>query len=500
MFAPSPSLTFPAQWLTLAARAWPEQVFISEEQPLTFSQAHQQVSRIALWMEQRGIRRGDRILLILPNGAEAVLILLAALQQGVIFSILSPQLQVEGLQRIISQCCPKVVFLDQSTGHLQAAVSPDQAVFIEDVKWPTLEDTDSPSPVMVQPEDIAFLVFTSGSTGTPRGVMLTQKNVGFVCPAILARLRYSAQDCIGLFLPLAFDYSLYQIFYACLTGARLFIGRPEKVGPELPKILAREGVTVLPGVPTVFAALIKMQRYRPTPLPALRMVTNTGDHLPRAYIDHLRELFPRTQIFPMFGLTECKRVSILCPEEFESHPDSVGRALDGTTVFAVNAEGEKLPPEQAGELVVQGPHLSPGYWGAEEETAKRFRELAGTRSLFTGDYGIVDAQGYITFHSRGDFVIKHRGTRLSPAEVEEAACTIPQVISAGCVKDDERDLLCLFLATTDDTLTEASILAALALRLERGKIPDRVYFQAELPRTTNQKLDRKALRRLLTTV
>ncbi|MDP3379215.1 MAG: AMP-binding protein, partial [Brevundimonas sp.] len=344
------------------------------------------------------------------------------------------------------------------------------------------------------------LVFTSGSTGTPRGVMLTEGNVAFVCPAILNRLRYREGDRIGLFLPLAFDYSLYQIFYTCLSGASLFIGRPEQVGPELPKILAREGITVLPAVPTLAGALIKMQRYRPTALPALRMITNTGDHLPQAYIEQLRTLLPEVQVYPMFGLTECKRVSILLPEEYAAHPESVGRALDGTTVFAVDAQGQRLPAGERGELVIQGPHLAAGYWRAPEETARRYREIAGQRTLFSGDQGQVDAEGYITFHSRGEEVIKHRGTRLSPVEVEEAACALPQVAAAGCVRDEARDCLLLYLVAAGEPLKEAALLSALATRLERAKLPDRVVYLPELPRTANQKLDRKALRALLTTL
>lgn len=491
-----------SQWLAEASLQWPDLRFLSGSENLTFQQAQKRVEALVAWMQVTGLRKGDRILIALPNRVETVLLALAALRQGIIFSILSSQIQPAGLRRIVAQCEPKVVFIDTSLSHLSEACEGHLVVDVDDKDWCTVWNPthfETP-PVEIEPEDLAFLVFTSGSTGTPRGVMLSHANVAFVCPAIQARLRYQSTDRIGIFLPLAFDYSLYQVFYACLSGASLYLGQPEKVGPELPKILAREAITILPGVPTVFSALIKMQRYRPTSMPALRMVTNTGDHLPRAHIDELRALLPQSQVFPMFGLTECKRVSILQPEEYESHPESVGRPLDGTAVFAVNAEGLRLACGEIGELVIQGPHLAVGYWRADEESSKRFRLVEGVRTLFSGDQGSVDDQGFITFLSRSDFVIKHRGTRLSPAEVEEAACTVPQVVAAGCVKDDHRDLLCLFLTTQHDQLNEALVLQALAKRLERGKLPDRVIFLPELPRTANQKLDRKALRGLLTTV
>ena len=197
-------------------------------------------------------------------------------------------------------------------------------------------------------QDPAFLVFTSGSTGTPRGVILTHDNVRFVSAAIQARLQYQGEDRVAIFLPLSFDYGLYQLFYAALVGASVFIGRPEMAGPELPRILAAQEISVLPGVPTLFGGLIKMQRYRPVPLPKLRVITNTGDHLPQSYIASLRELFPLARVFPMYCLTECKRVSILLPEELEAKPESVGRPLDGTEVFAMDANGHRLPAGETG--------------------------------------------------------------------------------------------------------------------------------------------------------
>lgn len=501
IFEPNPLPSLPGQWLAQAAARWPDRLLVSGPEAMTFRQVQERVEEVAAWMRARKICKGDRVVMVMPNRAEVLWISLAALQTGVVFSILSHQIQPEGLERILGQCTPKVVFLDGSTGRLAEVVKDSVTVCVDDAGWASMEEGDAtPGAVSLGAGDLAFLVFTSGSTGTPRGVMLSQGNVGFVCPAIQSRLRYEAGDCIGLFLPLAFDYSFYQVFYACLTGASLFIGRPEMVGPELPKILAREGITVLPGVPTVFAVLIKMQRFRPVALPALRMMTNTGDHLPRAYIEQIQGLLPQVQVYPMFGLTECKRVSILMPEEMALRPDSVGRALDGSCVFTVDEEGRRRPAGEPGELAVQGPHLALGYWQAPEETEKRFREVAGVRTLFSGDQGQVDADGYITFHSRSDFVIKHRGTRLNPAEVEEAACRVPGVQAAGCVRDEQRDLLYLFVATSDAELKEAGVLTVMATRLERAKLPDRVVFLPELPRTQNHKLDRKALRNLLTSL
>jgi acyl-coenzyme A synthetase/AMP-(fatty) acid ligase len=324
---------------------------------------------------------------------------------------------------------------------------------------------------------------------------LSHDNIRFVVAAIQERLQYRPGDIVGIFLPLSFDYGLYQIFLTTQAGATAFVGRPDMIGPEILKILAAQKISVLPGVPTLFAAMLKMLERSQQALPALRAVTNTGDKLPRAYIESLLKFFPSLRVFPMYGLTECKRVSILLPEEMAARPGSVGRALAGTEVYVVDEEGRRLPPGEIGELVVRGRHVALGYWRAETETRQRYRHdiQTGLRELYSGDSCAVDAEGYIYFHGRKDTLLKHRGFRISPLEIEEAACAIPGVNEAGVVKTEADGVLHLFASVKDASLTPPKILGELQKRLEPVKIPDRVHLIAELPKTANRKLDRKSL-------
>jgi acyl-CoA synthetase (AMP-forming)/AMP-acid ligase II len=483
-----------------AAARSPDALFLYDAtRSLTFGEAWRQIECIAAGLRARGIGHGDRVVMVTENRIETVLLFFATIQVGGIAVILHPQLKPEGLRRVIDQTRPRLALLEAPTAALSAEfgetpiVWADQPSFDELLAAPASEALPFPG----QATDPAFLVFTSGSTGTPRGVILTHAVVRFVAAAIQARLQYRAEDRVAVLLPLSFDYGLYQLFYAAIAGASVFIGRPEMAGPELARILAAQEISVLPGVPTLFGGLIKMQRYRPVPLPKIRVITNTGDHLPQSYIASLRELFPQARIHPMYGLTECKRVSILQPEEFDARPESVGRPLDGTQVFAIDEEGRRLPAGEIGELCVTGPHLAPGYWQAPEETAKRYPMLDGVRVLRSGDYGRVDADGFLFIHGRSDFLIKHKGHRLSPAEVEEEACRMPGVVAAGCVKDEAKDQLCLFVSVSEPSLDETKIIQALSLKLEPAKVPNRVILLAELPKTGNQKVDRKALRAML---
>jgi acyl-coenzyme A synthetase/AMP-(fatty) acid ligase len=492
--------------LVQAAAQFPERTFLFQNEiVITYAQAARKVDHLASGMLARGVRAGDRILIVMENRVELPLLTLAAIRIGAVFSVLTAQITAESFQRIVGQCEPALVVLEARRPELReglqaAVVWLDGEPAARDHSYEAFEQGERTEiPLSGGGDALAFLVFTSGSTGMPRGVMLSHANVGFVTKAIMQRLNYQETDRLALLLPMSFDYGFYQIFYALMSGCAVFIGRPEMVGPELPRILARHEITIVPGVPTLFAGLIKMQSYRPAMLPHLRLLTNTGDHLPLPHIRQLQQLFAAARIFPMYGLTECKRVSILLPEEIDTHENSVGRALDGTEVWAESPEGQRLPPGEVGEFMVSGPNVSLGYWRAPEETSKRYRTLAnGSRLLATGDYGAVDAEGFLHFHARSDFMIKHRGHRMSPVEIEEAACRSPRITAAGCIKDETQNTLCLFLACHGDQPDDAALFTELAQHLERAKLPDRLIYLAELPRTVNQKVDRKALRALLT--
>jgi acyl-coenzyme A synthetase/AMP-(fatty) acid ligase len=501
-----------SEWMAQQTAKSPDALFLCGPESLTYRQALSEIRRMANALRNSGLKKGDRLLVVSSNRSEIPLLVFAAATAGVVFTILHEQVRPTAFRRILESCEPSLVILGTEAEELRACIDVQPVVWLGGERSPRAsdpdfdawvsrcgEDTPEDDAEEVEQSDLAFLVFTSGSTGNPRGVMLTHANVRFVCEAIQHRLGYRTSDRIGIFLPLSFDYGLYQVFYAAMCGAAIYIGTPAQAGPGLAKLLAEQSMTILPGVPTLFGGLVKMLRYRPTALPQLRQLTNTGDHLPRVVVDSLQDLLPNAEVYPMYGLTECKRVSILLPSEIDRKRDSVGRALDGTEVFAVDGEGRRMPSGVTGEWVVRGPHVSPGYWRAPEETAKRFRPCpeTGDTLLFTGDQGHVDAEGYLFFHARSDFMIKHKGHRLSPVEIEEAACSLPEVTTAGCVKDEAADQLCLFVGTGGRSLDPATVSETLRTVLEPVKVPDRVVVWEELPRTANQKVDRKALRQWL---
>jgi acyl-CoA synthetase (AMP-forming)/AMP-acid ligase II len=439
-----------------------------------------------------GVSRGDRVLILLENSIPVLLASIAASRLGAIFVVLSPETKNYLLDHILADCSPSLV-LSTEARISEYAFAPGLAVMNVEKDFagalgagPFLGDCPA---VSVDP---ACLFYTSGTTNMPKAIISPHRQMGFALNAIQQRLEYRSGDVIGSFLPLSFDYGFYQFLLAANVGATLAVGSPlESVTGVLHRLL-EWGVTVFPAAPNLTYALIQLGSRRRDKLPPLRAITNTGSHLPAAYIESLRELLPQARVYVMFGLTECKRVSIMLPDELDRKPNSVGRPLDDTECLIVGDDGAVLPPGEIGELVVRGPHVMPGYWRAPEETAKRFKVWGnGTEiALFSGDRASLDADGFLYFHGRGDDIFKQRGYRVSAAEIEAAALNVAGITQAAVLKPTERRGA--VLVAVGDISVDA-LLEALRQRLEDYRIPETVIVRESLAFTGRGKIDKKAL-------
>ena len=228
-------------------------------------------------------------------------------------------------------------------------------------------------------------------------------------------------EVVLLCLPLSFDYGLYQLLLTVLVGGTLVLEKGFAFPGRVVQLLESEGVTGLPGVPTLFGVLLGLRGLEARELPALRYLSNTGAALSVTTIAGLRETFPKARIYSMYGLTECKRVSYLPPHLIDVKPASVGIAIPGTEVWVEDADGNECAPGEVGELMVRGPHVMQGYWNDAEATAKRLRpgRWPWERELMTGDLFKRDAEGHLYFVGRKDDMIKSRGEKVAPREVEE---------------------------------------------------------------------------------
>lgn len=357
----------------------------------------------------------------------------------------------------------------------------------------------TPMPTGTIPLDMAALVYTSGSTGNPKGVMLSHQNMVFAQGSIVEYLRLDSDDRILNLLPLAFDYGLYQALMSVHLGATLILERTFAFPAATVKRVVDEQVTVFPGVPTVFATLLALHRKSPLSMPSVRRYTNTAAHLPDEYVPGLMEMSPEALVFKMYGLTECKRVSYLEPELVQQKPMSVGKAIPGTETYLLNEEGAEVAPGETGVLYVRGPHVMMGYWNLPDETAHMLKEgrFPGERVLCTHDYFREDADGFLYFMGRSDDIIKSRGEKVSPTEVENALAAIPGVreVSVVGVPDDVMGQAVRAFVVLDQAglYTEQSLKREAMARLEGFMVPRDVVFVDSLPKTATGKVRKKSL-------
>jgi len=260
--------------------------------------------------------------------------------------------------------------------------------------------------------------------------------------------------------------------------------------------IIREKVTGLPIVPTVSAVLLQLD-LSPYQFPALRYITNTAAALPTHHIVRLRELFPQVRIYSMYGLTECKRVSYLPPDQIAIRPTSVGRGMPNEEVYIVDENGQRVPPNVIGELVVRGSNVMKGYWQLPEETEKKLKPgpFPGEKVLYTGDLFRMDEEGYLYFFGRKDDIIKSRGEKVSPKEIEDVLYSLPGIAEAAVigVPDEVLGQAIRAVVTLREgaALTEKDVLRHCAERLENFMVPQSVVFMAALPKTGSGKINKR---------
>jgi long-chain acyl-CoA synthetase len=519
--------------LVSAAAAPDKTAVIASAEKLSYRELLDRALRLARALQERGVRRGDRVAIFLENDPWVVAGVYGALLAGAAFLVVNAQTKEDKLRYILAdsgaaalltgtQLAPVAAraMQRQARGREGGAAGGDdglpalRTVLLAGKGAETAADTvprgaaleealaavePAPLPADTIPLDLAALVYTSGSTGNPKGVMLSHLNMTFAQQSLVEYLRLAADDRILNVLPLAFDYGLYQALMAVHLGATLVLERSFAFPAQVVTRIRDERVTVLPGVPTVFATLLAMHRRQPLALPTVRRITNTAAHLPDTYVPPLREMCPDALIYKMYGLTECKRVCYLEPELVLARPMSVGKAIPGTETFVLDERGEPVPAGVTGVLHVRGPHVMMGYWHLPEETARMLvpGRYPGERMLCTHDLFKVDADGFLYFVGRSDDIIKSGAEKVSPVEVENALSTIPgvrEVAVAGVPDELLGQAIRAYVVLDPGVSMDGAEFRRRSLeRLEALMAPRDVVFLDELPKTGTGKVRRKDL-------
>jgi long-chain acyl-CoA synthetase len=330
-------------------------------------------------------------------------------------------------------------------------------------------------------------------------VMLTQRNLSFVTGSIVESLNISAEDRILCVLPLSFGYGLSQLLLCMRTGATLVLEAGVALPGRIVQLLENHRITGLPGVPTVFGVLLTLRGLAERELPHLRFLTNAGAGLPTATVAEVRAAFPNAELHLMYGQTECVRISCMPEGQVDERPASSGLPIPGTEAWIEDDDGNVLGPGEVGELIVRGEHVMQGYWRDQEATAARLREGSSPdeRVMATNDLFRADEQGFLYFVSRRDDIIKSRGEKVPPRDVEEVLYGDPGVKEAAVVGVSDRLLgeavHAHVAAREGHDLDPMALKRLCAEHLEDYMVPQQVVIHDELPRNTNGKIDRLGL-------
>ena len=474
---------------------------------------------LAASLRAHGVGRGDRVALFLDNSEHMVAAVYAVLRIGAVFMPVNTLTKADKLAYVLEDAEAAALV----TQHALAEVARQALAMAPCVRNCWLADDgyaapapgivgqlayppacDGPGDVRLEPpanlidQDLAAIIYTSGSTGRPKGVMLSHRNMLSALESVSGYLGLHEHDVLTCALPLAFDYGLYQVLMAFALGATVLLERSFTYPARVLQDMAREGATVFAGVPTMFAMLLGMD-LSGFDLRSLRLVTNTAAALPVSHIQRIRDAFPRASLYSMYGLTECKRVSYLPPEQLDLRPQSVGRGMPNEELWLIDEQGRRLPDGSTGELVVRGSHVMRGYWRQPQATAERLHPgpLPGEMVLHTGDVFRSDKEGWLYFVARKDDIIKSRGEKVSPREVENVLHEISGVQQAVVVGvPDEllgEAIKAFVVPAPGQSLDQRAVLRHCQARLESFMVPRQVEFVSELPQTDNGKVRRASL-------
>jgi long-chain acyl-CoA synthetase len=495
---------------------------VCKNQRYAYSEIDQSADSLANALAAEGFQRHEPAIIYLDNSAETVISLYAILKAGGIFVIVNSKVKPRKLAYILTDCQAKTLITDSAHYKQISQAGEDFAglsrvVFTDYEKARTLEPLNpgvqllsfkkmiqNHQPGAVRPTnidvDLASLIYTSGSSGNPKGVMLTHLNMVSALNSITQYLENIDTDIIMDTLPLSFDYGLYQVLMAFKFGGTVILENGFIFPEQIIKKVVQEQVTGWPVVPTIAAMLCRLKNLENNDFSRLRYITSTGQVLPTNHIARLRQVFPKTKIFSMYGLTECKRVSYLPPNDLDRKPHSVGIAIPNTEVYLVNEAGKEInEPGKSGELVVRGSTVMQGYWGLPEETKRALRpgSYPGEKVLYTGDLFKKDEDGYLYFLGRQDDIIKTSGHMVSPKEVENVLCEMEEIVEAAVIGvEDEilgRAIKAFVCLAENSKATEKEIIGFCLKNLEDYAVPKYVSIQTSLPRTDTGKIQKRDL-------
>lgn len=458
-----------------AVKHFPEKTaLIINDHSFSYKKLYEDVLQFSHFLLEKQVMRSDRVVIQTGNSYFTILAFYAA-----IFC--------DAVPCIIDQYFPQAVI-----DALIASLSPKYIISQEEVFEVSLKNSAT-SHFKNTEEDIAMIMHTSGSTGVPKGVVLSHRNVVSAVASIQSYLVLRHEDVILSALPLHFDYGLYQLFLSIHVGATLVLVEDGLLSATLPKQFLKYCVTVFPLVPYLLKIVEALANHISEQFLSVRIVTNTGENLTKKHIQKIQFIFPKATIFSMFGLTECKRCSYVPPDKLFEKAESIGIPMPNLEMWVEDNAGVRLTSGIIGNLVVSGPSVMKGYWNNNEETLRKLVFKNGIKKLITGDKAFMDQDGYFYFKGREDGILKYKGAKFFPQDYLKKINLLPFVFRAYLFLDEEHLLVCLEVAPkVDSDEIKRQVLSFFPVTQK----PSFLYSTENFPVLSNGKIDKNRLESL----
>ncbi len=474
---------------------------------LPYGELWHRAGGFARWLRAGRLQEQDRVAILLPNGRAYLTAYFGTLLARGIAVGLNPDTTVEELAWVLRHCTPAVLVATRTHRalvHRATALADCSATIV----WATdkgllaadsepIESDEPPSaehwPV---PDDIAQIIYTSGTSGRPKGVTLSHRNLVANTRSIVQYLKLGPTDSVFVILPFFYSYGNSLLLTHVAAGGRLILAPDFVFLNRALDVMEQQGATGFSGVPSSYAMLIHRSDFLNRSFPTLRYLTCAGGGLARSLVRRIREAFPHVELYLMYGQTEASaRLSSLMPDELDRKPGSIGRGIPGVTLRVLDDGGRPVAPGQVGEIVARGENIMVGYWNDPEGTAAVLRP----EGLRTGDLATVDEDGYIYVVGRKSDLIKSGAYRIHPREIEEVILELDGVAEVAVVglPDEmlgEAPVAFVVRSERSAAVSADDIIRHCAARLPRYKRIHRVVFVDELPKTSTGKVRRQLLR------
>lgn len=408
-----------------------EKNFLAGTEEISFTDLYRSSLSLSLWLKKE-VGTNKNIILLSVNNLFFLKVYLAILKSGNVCIPLDPATEKENFSYISGLTKPDIIFITSDIQRKLPAndfkiITPETLPSVNIADFSENENPDNQkSSGEKGDENCAEIIFTSGSTGKPKGVMISHKNIIANTSSILEYLQLNQDDRMLVVLPLYYCYGLSLVHTHLRIGGSVVFNNSFIFLGTVINNLIKYNCTGFAGVPSHFQILLRMSdTFRKTRFPALRYVTQAGGKLATVFIDEFRETFPDIKFFVMYGQTEATaRLSYLPPDIYEKKKGSMGKGIPGVELKVVNQNGEKIKPGETGEVIARGDNIMMGYYSDDESTKNSIRN----GWLWTGDLGEVDEDDYIYLTARKNEIIKVRGKRISPKEIEGVILQMPEVV------------------------------------------------------------------------